>query len=317
MTALELLVAYTADWVFGDPKGYPHPVKLIGRAVSFLERRWLRKNDSPFDQRVKGGLLMALIVGGAGISTWAVIRMAEWIHPILSFAVTVFFAYTTLATQNLYIEVNNVIQTLKKGDLLQAREAVGFLVSRDTKNLDEMGICRALIETTSENTSDGIVAPLFYLVIGGPPVAMAYKALNTLDSMIGYKNDRYRHFGWASARADDWANFIPARMTAVLFVLASLLLRRDWRKAWKVAWKDGRKNASPNSGYPEAAVAGALGVQLGGENAYFGKTERKPLIGDPLKPITLHEVEGALRIMLTTSLIAMTISLLSTMIIRS
>lgn len=309
MTGLELSMAYIGDLVFGDPKGYPHPVRLIGRAILFLENRWLREGDSPFRQRLWGGFLMVLIVGGTGLFTWAMIRMAEWIHPIFSFIVTVFFAYTTLATRNLYVDVRKIVKLLEKGDLSQARKEVGFLVSRETEHLDEKEICRALIETTSENTSDGIVAPLLYLAIGGPPIAMAYKALNTLDSMVGYKNERYRYFGWASARADDWANFIPARITALLFILASIFLRKDWRMASKVVWRDGRKNSSPNSGYPEAAVAGALGVQLGGENFYFGRCTKKPLIGDLKNLITLKEVEESLRLMIATSLMAVTIAI--------
>jgi adenosylcobinamide-phosphate synthase len=167
-----------------------------------------------------------------------------------------------------------------------------------------------LIETVSENTSDGVIAPLFYLVIGGPPLAMAYKALNTLDSMVGYRNDRYRYFGWASARADDLANLIPARITALLFVLSSFVLRKNWKGAWRVTLRDGHKNMSPNSGYPEAAVAGALGVQLGGRNRYFGIAEEKPLIGEPEKPMGTNEVKESLHLMISTSLMAMIIAIL-------
>jgi adenosylcobinamide-phosphate synthase len=304
MTPLELSSAYLADWIFGDPRNFPHPVKLIGRMVRFLERKWLKEGDSPLKQRLQGGMLATLIVTGAGFSTWAIIRMAGWIHPVLSSIATVFFAYTTLATRNLYDEVNKVMKSLEQGNLDRARKEVAFLVSRDTDHIDERGICRALIETTSENTSDGIVAPLFYLAIGGPPLAMAYKALNTLDSMVGYKNDRYRYSGWASARADDLANFIPARITALLFILASFVLRKNYNSAWKVARRDGRKNASPNSGYPEAAVAGALGIQLGGENFYFGKRMDKPHIGEETKPIRPNEVRESLHLMITTSLIS-------------
>ncbi len=312
MTAFELSVAYMADWAFGDPRGYPHPVKLIGRTIHFLENKLLREGDSPFKQRLLGGILALVVVLTAGISTWTIIRMAGWIHPVLSFIATVFFAYTTLATRNLYGEVKKVVKTLQDGDLICARKEVSFLVSRDTGHLDENEICRALIETVSENTSDGIIAPLFCLVIGGPPLAMAYKALNTLDSMVGYTNKRYCHFGWASARADDLANFIPARMTALLFVLASFFLRKDWKKAWKMTWRDGRKNMSPNSGYPEAAVAGALDIQLGGVNFYFGTCKKKPLIGEPKKPISLREVKESLHLMIATSLLAVIITVLLT-----
>ncbi|MBM4348499.1 MAG: cobalamin biosynthesis protein CobD [Deltaproteobacteria bacterium] len=316
MTAFEISTAYMADLIFGDPPGYPHPVKLIGRAIHFLEKKWLRWADSPFEQRLMGGVLAVLIVAGTATLTWAIIRTAEWIHPAFSFIATIFFAYTTLATRNLYDEVKKVIHFLEEGDLIRARKEVGFLVSRDTDHLNEGEIDRALIETISENTSDGIVAPLFYLLIGGPPLAMAYKALNTLDSMVGYKNDRYRYFGWASAKADDLANFIPARMTAFLFILSSLILRKDWENAWKVAWRDGPKNLSPNSGYPEAAVAGALGIQLGGKNFYFGKRQNKPLIGHQKKSISMKEVEESLHLMMTTSIIAGMATILFTLFIE-
>jgi adenosylcobinamide-phosphate synthase len=184
------------------------------------------------------------------------------------------------------------------------------LVSRDTDHLDEKDICRALIETVSENTSDGIVAPMFYLLIGGPPLAMAYKALNTLDSMVGYRNDRYRYLGWASARGDDLANLIPSRLTAFLFVLSSFLLEKNWKATWRIIWRDGRKSTSPNSGYPEAAMAGALGVQLGGKSSYFGRVEEKPFIGEPERSIDRNVVKESLHLMIVNSLIAVIITIL-------
>jgi len=312
MTAFEITAAYVADLILGDPHGYPHPVRLIGRAVQALEPELLHTEDSSMKQYLLGGILAGLIVVLAATLTWAIIRTAQWIHPVFSFIATIFFAYTTLATRNLYDEVKKVIKTLEQGNLTRARKEVGFLVSRDTDRLDEREVCRALIETISENTSDGIVAPLFYLAIGGPPLAMAYKALNTLDSMVGYKNERYRYFGWASAKADDIANFLPSRITALLFILSSLVLGKKWKGAWRVALKDGRKNMSPNSGYPEAAVSGALGIQLGGENFYFGVLEKKPLIGEPEKSISLNDVKASLHLMLATSLIAGMITILLT-----
>jgi adenosylcobinamide-phosphate synthase len=313
MTVFELSSAYVIDLILGDPPGCPHPVKLIGRSIHFFEGGLLTDSDSPFRQRLMGGILVCLVVLGAGSLTWVLIQIAEGIHLVLSFMVTVFLAYTTLATRSLYGEVKKVLKSLERGDLISARKEVGFLVSRDTDHLDEKGVCRALIETVAENTSDGIVAPLFYLAIGGPSLAMAYKAINTLDSMVGYKNERYQYFGWASARADDFANFIPARITVLFSILASVILRKKWKGSWKVAWKDGQKNLSPNSGYPEAAVAGALGIQLGGENFYFGKPQKKPLIGEAQKPIGLQEVKESLHLMLVTSFIAALITILITL----
>jgi adenosylcobinamide-phosphate synthase len=303
MNIFEISIAYMADWIFGDPHNYPHPVKLMGKAIQFLENKLIYKGNSPPIQRLLGGVLLLSITFMSGIFTWAIIRLVEWIHPTLSSMATIFFAYTTLATRNLHDEVKKVIKTLEKGDLIRARKEAGFLVSRDTAHLDEKEVCRALIETVSENTSDGIIAPLFYMTIGGPILAMTYKAINTLDSMVGYENDRYRYFGWASAKVDDLANLIPARITALFIILSSLILGKNWKMAWKVTWRDGRKNLSPNSGYPEAAFAGSLGVQLGGENLYFGKPKEKPLIGEPENPISIQKVKESLHLMVMTSLI--------------
>jgi adenosylcobinamide-phosphate synthase len=310
MTVLEISVAYVADLFFGDPPGYPHPVKLIGRAISFLEKRLLQWVHMPWMQRLSGVILAASVVSGAGVSAWAIIRMAGWVHPVFSSIVIIFFAYTTLATRNLYDEAGKVIRALEQGNVDLARKRMGFLVGRETGHLDEKEICRALIETVSENTSDGIVAPLFYLVIGGPPLAMAYKALNTLDSMVGYRNERYRYLGWASARADDLANLLPSRLTALIFIFSSFILRKNWRGAWRATWRDGRRNPSPNSGYPEAAMAGALRVQLGGKNFYFGRVEEKPLIGEPERPIDRKVVKESLHLMIVNSLIAVIIAIL-------
>ena len=310
MTALEISAAYVVDLFFGDPPGYPHPVRLIGQTISLLEKKFLQRAHTPWMQRFFGVILAVTIVSGAGIFTWAIIWMAGWVHPLFSSVIVIFFAYTTLATRNLYDEPRKVIRALEQGDLNLARKEVGFLVGRDTDHLDEKEICRALIETVSENTSDGIVAPLFYLLIGGPPLAMAYKALNTLDSMVGYRNDRYRYLGWASARGDDLANLIPSRLTALLFILTSFILKKNWKATWRITWRDGRKSTSPNSGYPEAAMAGALGIRLGGKNSYFGRVEEKPFIGEPERSIDRNTVKESLHLMIVNSLIAVIITIL-------
>jgi adenosylcobinamide-phosphate synthase len=314
MTALEISAAYLVDLLLGDPPGYPHPVRLIGQTISLLEKRFLQWAHTPRMQRLSGVIMAVTIVSGAGFLTWAIIRIAGWVHPVFSSVVSIFFAYTTLATRSLYDEPKKVIRALQQGDLNLARKQIGFLVGRDTGHLDEKEICRALIETVSENTSDGIVAPLFCLLIGGPSLAMAYKALNTLDSMVGYRNERYRYLGWASARGDDVANIIPSRLTALLFVLSSFILGKSWRGAWRMAWRDGRKNPSPNSGYPEAAMAGALGVQLGGKNFYFGRVDEKPLIGEPERPIDRTVAKESLRLMIVNSFVALIIAILIQMV---
>ncbi|HLO25804.1 MAG TPA: adenosylcobinamide-phosphate synthase CbiB, partial [Geobacteraceae bacterium] len=186
---------------------------------------------------------------------------------------------------------------LARGDIGEARRNLSYIVGRDSANLDEPEIWRATVETVAENSSDGVIAPLFYLMLGGPPLALAYKAINTLDSMVGYKNEQYLQFGWASARCDDLANWLPARLTGLLMVLAAPLAGLSMTRAWWMMARDGHNHASPNSGIPEAAAAGALGVQLGGTNRYFGKPVAKPTIGDALKPLSREAYRGAVRLM--------------------
>jgi adenosylcobinamide-phosphate synthase len=207
------------------------------------------------------------------------------------------------------VETRKVFRALEGGNLPRAREELAFLVGRDTAHLDEPEMLRALVETIAENTSDGVIAPLFYLGLGGPPLALTYKAVNTLDSMVGYKNEHYRNLGWASARLDDAANFIPARLSGLIIVLSSFLLRRPWRNSLGILWRDRRKHESPNSAWPEAAMAGALGVQLGGLNSYFGQPSRKPFIGDRKKEIDLTDVRESWKILYLSSFCMLLVSL--------
>jgi adenosylcobinamide-phosphate synthase len=225
-------------------------------------------------------------------------------------ACSIFFAYATLATRDLHVQTRRVLQALEAGDLDHARKQLSFLVGRDTAHLDQPEILRALVETIAENISDGVIAPLFYLGLGGPPWAMTYKAINTLDSMVGYKNERYRNIGWASAKLDDAANFIPARLSGFIIVISAFLLRRPWRDALRILWRDRRNHESPNSGWPEAATAGALGVQLGGLNYYFGERSQKPFIGDRRKELDLADVREAWKILYLSSFGMLLFSLL-------
>lgn len=198
-----------------------------------------------------------------------------------------------------------VYEHLEKGDLPKARYAVSMIVGRDTQNLDETGVTKAAVETVAENTSDGIIAPMFYLAIGGTPLAMCYKAINTLDSMVGYKNEKYIDFGRASAKLDDAANFIPARIAGVLMVISAYLTGMDGKNAWKIFRRDGRNHASPNSAQTEAACAGALQVQLAGNAYYFGKLYEKPTIGDPIRPVEVQDISRANRLMLCCDLLCL------------
>ncbi len=239
-----------------------------------------------------------------------------FVNALLGAIITVLFASMTLATRSLFDESKAVIDTLNNGNIVEARKKLSMIVGRDTENLDEQEICRAVIETVSENLSDGIVAPMFYLAIGGLPLAMAYKAVNTLDSMVGYKNDRYGDIGWFSAKMDDMLNWIPARLSVFLIVIASFILMYNWRNSWKIMRRDGQNHPSPNSGMPEAAAAGALNIQLGGKSRYFGKIYHKPAIGDRIKEIDRGDVKKAWVIMFASSLLMAAVCVLTLWLIE-
>lgn len=286
-----LIGAFFLDLAIGDPVGLPHPVRAIGYAISRAESLLLGQPSRVsvnYYVRLKGVLLVLFVVGGTFFLTWFVVQMLQGIAMISklmfygSIFMLVYLTSTTIATKELIKSTRLVIEEIKKGRIDLARKNLSVIVGRDTEKLSEKEILKATIETLSENLSDGIVAPLFYLVIGGLPFAMAYKAINTLDSMVGYKNERYKDFGWASARLDDIANYMPARISGVLIGIASFIVFRSWAIAslsFRTMIQDGRKHISPNAGVPEAAIAGALGVQLGGSSTYNGVVVHKPYIG--------------------------------------
>jgi len=262
------------DMLLGDPRWLPHPIRGIGLLINVLERL-LRK----IRYEKAGGCILVCVVLLTVVSVVTV--TLHW----GGFLVAAYWIFICLAVRNLDQESNKVISALRDGDLHRARTLVGSLVGRDTSQLSEKDVTRAVFETVAENMSDAIVAPLFYLAIFGVPGMVGYKAVNTMDSMIGYKNDRYLRFGWAAARLDDVANYIPARITAGLIVLMAAVVRLHWRSAIKAVFRDAHLQPSPNAGYPEAALAGALGVQLGGLNYYFGHPVEKPFLGDPLEDL--------------------------------
>jgi adenosylcobinamide-phosphate synthase len=307
-----LILAYVLDLFLGDPQGFLHPVRFIGRLISGLENFFRRLGDSPLWLRVSGIFIVLIVCGSAFSVTYFLIQWAGDLFWAAGFACSVFLGYTTLATRDLHVETRRVLQALERGDMGCARKELSFLVGRDTAHLDKPEILRALVETIAENISDGVIAPLFYLALGGPPWAMTYKAINTLDSMVGYKNERYRNIGWASAKLDDAANLIPARLSGFIIVFSALLLRRPWRDALRILWRDRRKHESPNSAWSEAAMAGTLGVQLGGLNYYFGQQSQKPFIGDPKEELDLTDVREAWKILYLSSLEMLLFSLLLT-----
>jgi adenosylcobinamide-phosphate synthase len=285
----QVLLAVLLDLLLGDPRWLPHPVRLIGWLAARLET--LTRAILP--PRAAGVLTALAVVAAAGGAAWGLVRLAGTIHPYCADGVRIVLIYTTLAARDLARHSMSVYRALAEGDLPEARKRVSLIVGRDTAELDERGVTRAAVESVAESIVDGVTAPLFFAIIAGPVGAMVYRAVNTLDSMFGYKNERYLRFGWASARLDDAANFIPARLTAPLICLAALLLRGRAAQSWKVLRRDARNHPSPNSGFAEAAVAGALGVQLGGLNYYFGKPSLKPAIGDPLVELDKGHIPAA------------------------
>ncbi|MDD2706804.1 MAG: adenosylcobinamide-phosphate synthase CbiB [Verrucomicrobiae bacterium] len=299
---LQLAAAFVLDLLLGDPRWLPHPVRLIGRLAAGLENPLRRAFPSA---RVAGVAIVAGVLLTAGGMTALIIWLGYLCHPWLGDGLGVLALYTTLATRDLGAHAGAVWRALMRGDLSGARRKAGRMVGRDTDCLDETGVARAAIESVAENASDGVVGPLFYAALGGPAAAMMYKAASTLDSMFGYKNERYRDFGRASARLDDLLNLIPARVTGLLMVAAAWLLGLNGRGAWRILLRDGRKHPSPNSGLGEAAMAGALGIQLGGVNSYGGETSIKPFLGDPLTPISRSHIRQAVVVMVFVAVLAL------------
>ena len=292
--AFVIPAAVVLDWLLGDPRWLPHPVVGIGRLITLLEPRLRRICRS---ELVGGVILVILTVGLTAALSALLLAVAFALHPLVGTIAAILLSWTCLAARSLHHESGLVARALAAGDLPGARQALGRIVGRDTAGLTEAEIWRGTVETVAENSSDGVIAPLFFLLLGGPVLGLAYKAVNTLDSMVGYKNDQYLLFGRAAARFDDLANWLPARLTGLLLVLAAPLAGGSPAGAWRIMRRDGRNHSSPNSGIPEAATAGALGVQLGGTNYYFGQPVAKPTIGDPRRPLDRAAWQGAVRLM--------------------
>ncbi|WP_238546142.1 adenosylcobinamide-phosphate synthase CbiB [Tumebacillus flagellatus] len=278
--ALILPLAYLVDLFVGDPRWLPHPVVIIGKFVTRLDRLLRRASDSKRTARLKGCLFPLLIVGGTYFVTYELLHLASLLSKWLSYALEIWLISTTIATKGLAQAGRGVYEALKAGDLPLARQRLSWIVGRDTEHLDCGEISRGGIETVAENIVDAVTSPLFFACLGGAPLAMAYRAVNTLDSMIGYKNEKYLHLGWASARLDDFANWVPARLTLPFLVASSTILKYNGRNTWIIALRDSAKHPSPNSGIAEAAVAGALNIQLGGNNSYGGVPSFRAHMGD-------------------------------------
>lgn len=301
--ASHFILAYALDLMTGDPEWMPHPVRWIGSLIDGAEKRLYRRT-TPRELRLLGVAFWLVVAGGTALATCAALYLAYRIHSLVGHLLMVWVAYSTLATRCLHEESRKVFDALRTGDIREARKCLSMLVSRDTECIEEKDVIRALIETVAENISDGIVAPLFYLALGGPVAAMTYKAVNTMDSMVGYTNARYKDFGWFAARADDVANWIPSRLSALMIALAAACLRYDWKQALRVTRRDARKMKSPNAGYPESASAGALGIQLGGRNFYFGRPVEKPVLGDAVNPLEIDTYTRMIRLLYASSILS-------------
>jgi len=268
----------------------------MGKAIAALEAA-IRRLVPPRRYRAAGVLLPLVVAGGSFVLTWALLRLLAQVSPWLAAAVEAALIWTTIAAKGLRMAGMDVAGHLLRGDLPTARRALGMIVGRDTAHLDAPEITRGAVETVAENIVDAVLSPLVFALLGGAPLAMAYRAVNTLDSMVGYKNDKYIDLGWASARLDDIANYIPARLTALLLYVAAWALRLDARGVWRMVRRDAAKHPSPNSGYPEAAVAGALGVRLGGENSYHGVVSFRAYMGDKTRELVPEDVAKTAKLM--------------------
>ena len=306
LTALSIFAGFLLDCLFGDPLSRLHPVVLMGKLISFLEKK-LRPifPKTPQGQRIAGAIMavsVALISAGAGF----LLLYGAWvIHPWAYFVLSAFLCWQCFAARCLMAESKKVVTALQREGLDAGRRQIAMLVGRDTQNLTETQVIKAAVETVAENTSDGVIAPLCWMIVGGAVGGLFYKAVNTMDSMVGYKNEKYLNFGRWAAKMDDGANYVPARLSALSMIGAAFLLKLDGRNAWRVWRRDRRNHTSPNSAQCESACAGALGVQLGGNASYFGQVYEKPTIGDPTRPIEGADVNRACRLMYGTSVLAL------------
>ncbi|WP_025681124.1 adenosylcobinamide-phosphate synthase CbiB [Paenibacillus massiliensis] len=289
--------AYVLDRLIGDPRWIPHPVIGMGKAITLLEKGIRSRWQSPQALKRAGLLLPLCIAGGAYGITWLLIAGLAILHPWLAIGAEIILLATTIASKGLKDAGMAVYQQLVQGSLPAARQELGMIVGRDTNELDEPEITRGAVETVAENIVDAIISPLFYALLGGVPLAMAYRAVNTLDSMVGYKNEKYKDLGWASARLDDVANYIPARLTALLLFIGAWLNGSSVSGSIQAVRQDARQHPSPNSGYPEAAVAGALGIRLGGYNVYHGVRSFRAYMGQPLEQLQAEHIRRTVRLM--------------------
>jgi len=288
------------DCVFGDPQRLPHPIRLMGRLTGGGEKLLRKLCRNHVGEYICGAALCIFVTAVSFLLPFLLLVILDMVNEILTVAVHSVMCWQIIAAKALRTESMKVYRELENGDLDQARRDLSRIVSRDTETLTEAGVIKSTVECVSENTSDGVTAPLIFLLIWGAPLGFFYKAVNTLDSMIGYKNDEYIRFGRFAARLDDIVNYIPARITALMMIFASLICNYDWKNSIKIYRRDRRKHPSPNSAQTESACAGALGIQIAGPNYYFGKFVEKPAIGDDIRPAEREDIKKAIRLMYCT-----------------
>jgi len=304
------------DTLVGDPRSKYHPVVLIGNCISFYEHLLYKKNTIAKNQILLGISTVLLVLMTVMLIVTGLLFIGGTIHPIGYFIVSLLCLYIAISPRCLAEAGIEIANLLRKQDISEARRKVGWIVGRKTSELDESEITRATIETVAENTVDGIISPLFWFVLLGPWGAIGYRAINTMDSMLGYKNERYLYFGRFAARLDDVVNYIPARITCILFVIASFLCGKDWKHAIRIATRDAHKHPSPNGGYAEAPVAGALHIRLGGQNVYHDKVTFRAYMGDPITSMVGKHIYQTIYLMYTVSILGVALTMVSTYVIN-
>lgn len=311
-----LILGCILDLLFGDPRILYHPICLIGNLIAGAEKKIRSLFPATPKGELFGGVCLTVFVTGISAAVPAfLLYLAGRVSPLFLFALEVFWSFQILAAKSLKTESMKVCDALREGDLNKARYAVSMIVGRDTKELTEEGVAKAAVETVAENFSDGVIAPFLFLALGGPALGFFYKAVNTLDSMVGYKNEKYLYFGRFSAKLDDVLNFIPARISGVLLILASPFAGLDMKGAFRIFCRDRKKHASPNSAQTEAAAAGALGVQLAGDASYFGKVLHKQAIGDAGRAVEYEDIRRMNRLMYAGLIIALLLAVLAEAVI--
>ena len=302
LNLISIGIAIVVDFIIGDPYGFPHPVIYMGKFISTLEKYFRKKAKNDKELKKYGGFIFLILILTIYITTFVIVSIFSF-NKILYILVNSFLLYTTVAAKCLKVESEKVYKALEDEDINKARLMLSYIVGRDTTTLEESEIVRAAVETVAENTSDGVIAPLFYGIIGGAPLAMMYKAINTMDSMLGYLTEKYKYIGYFPAKLDDIANFIPARITGIAMCISSPIVGGNIIRAVRVMIRDRKNHKSPNCAYPEGAAAGAMDIRLGGTNIYFGEVIEKPTIGDNIKPINRMHIKECNKLMIVSEIL--------------